>query len=51
MGIQEENVFKKLFSGNTNLSVRLSPIDLLTKVACFLTEENNIFITKAADLN
>ncbi len=36
--------------GNTNLSVRLSPIDLLIKVACFLTEKNNIFITKAADL-
>ncbi len=34
--------------GNTNLSVRLSPIDLLIKVACFFTEENNIFNIKSS---
>jgi hypothetical protein len=33
------------------LKGRLSTVDLLIKVACFVTKVNNIFNIKAADLN
>ncbi len=36
---------------NTNWRGRLSTMDLLIKVACFVTKVNNIFNIKAADLN
>jgi hypothetical protein len=33
-------------AGNTNLERRLSTIDLLIKVGCFVSKENNIFNLK-----
>jgi hypothetical protein len=37
--------------GNANWGGRLSTVDLLIKVACFVKEVNNIFDIKRADLN
>jgi hypothetical protein len=37
--------------GNTNWRGRISTIDLLIRVTCFVTKMNNIYNTKAADLN
>ncbi len=37
-------------AGNTAEKVKLSTIDLLIKVTCFVKEVNNIFNKKAADL-
>jgi hypothetical protein len=41
----------KTVAGNTNLGVRLSTVDLLTKVACFVKNEIIFSIEKGADLN
>jgi hypothetical protein len=40
-----------LSARNTNCEGRLSTVDLLIKVACFVKKENNIFNIKRADLN
>jgi hypothetical protein len=37
--------------GNTNWVGRISTVDLLIKLACFVNEVNNIFDIKRADLN
>ncbi len=40
-----------LKAGNTIIGGRLSTVDLLIKVACFVKNVNNIFNIKEADLN
>ncbi len=41
----------KIEGSNTNSGGRLSIVDLLIKVACFVKKENNIFNIKTAHLN
>ena len=41
-------VLGKIHAGKTNCRKRLSTVDLLIKVACFVTKVNNIFNKKAA---
>jgi hypothetical protein len=38
----------KARAGNTNRGVRLSTVELLIKVACFVKQENNIFNIKTS---
>ncbi len=38
-------------AGNTNWKGRLSTVDLLIKVVCFVNKETNIFNAKMIDLN
>ncbi len=40
-----------VYPGNTNSGGRLSTIDLLIKVGCFVKKVNDIFNKKGADLN
>jgi hypothetical protein len=40
-----------LKAGNTIIGGRLSTVDLLIKVACFVKNVNNVFNIKGADLN
>jgi hypothetical protein len=37
--------------GNTNLGERLSTVDLLIKIACFVKNVNKLSIQKGADLS
>ncbi len=48
LGCQEHSMAAP---GNSNYGGRLSTIDLLIKAPCIVKEVNNIFNTKAADLN
>jgi len=41
----------RLKAGKTYCGGRLSTVDLLIKVACFVQNVNNIFNVKGADLN